>query len=898
MECLSDNEIAALLEGHLASEEHDRALTHLDQCKDCRALVAQAGLAEEPEPLGPGSLLGRYVILGVLGAGAMGVVYAAHDPSLDRKIALKLLRADSGEEREMLSARLFREARALAKLAHPNVVTIHDVGTVEREVFLAMELVEGGTLRQWLSEAPRGWLEILRLFLQAGEGLAAAHEHQIIHRDFKPDNVLVGRDGRVRVTDFGLARGSLEAPAVEGVARIAPSLALATRTGTLAGTPAYMAPEQLVGQPATTFSDQYGFCVALHEALWGTRPGKERALFPDASKKTGAPAALKKILARGLLANPEERWPDLRALLEQLRQLEKQASPWRRTVTLLIPILLVTGALIGWRWTQAERPCSSLFDAASEGWDAGAQRRVQEALVAALGAEGQRLFQELKNRLDLRMNEVGTLRREACQALHLRKEISVAQFEQRELCLNRRRGELTSLVQVFSQGDKATLGNAVWIVASLPDPDACRQFEALSRRAPLPADPVQRARFRALEARLIQAETWTLAQVQHQQTREILADVIQQASAMNWMSLVSRALFAQSTNDYVLKNALIAAQKTSEAAATALAAGDDETLADVWNFRIDIAGHLGHIEQAEDYGRQARGAIQRLGGDPLRESSRLANLCRAQERAGLDLAQARALCQEARALLLRERPGDLYHLSFIEERLGNVLVKEERYPEAEQMYRSAIEKRQAVLPPGSHLLINTRGNLAETLVMQGHYPEAIALFQDILRLHVWWHLYDGLALAQWRTKDRTQAVDSQKRALAACVEETPDVLCSALAAIRLGEYLLETGASDEARAHLEHALSLRAKSVQIPPFDEARARLLLARIERASELIRAHRERAIELLVPVAHRGGNHQRLLDAARDPKKTASSALKRWRLPGATGRITMRRCLAMFP
>ncbi len=848
-----------MLEGRLPPEQHARALEHIDGCAPCRELVAQAGLEEDAAPLAPGSLLGRYVILGVLGAGAMGVVYGAHDPSLDRKIALKLLRTDTGEEREAMSARLLREARALARLAHPNVVTIHDVGTHEREVFLAMELVEDGTLRRWLSEAPRSWREVLRMFLQAGEGLAAAHAQGIVHRDFKPDNVLIGRDGRVRVTDFGLARGALEFPPEAGAPRPALAPALATRTGALAGTPAYMAPEQLEGRPATPLSDQYAFCVALHEALWGTRPGADKPLPAGGNS---VPAALRRILARGLATTPEERWPDLRALLGELERVSRRTSPWRQAA-LAVAALLVA-SIVAWR-ASSEQPCSSGFDAVSEGWNAAAQEKLRETLLSALGTEGQRLLRELEPRIEARARETGAQRREACMALHVRKEISATQFDQRILCLDRRRSELISLLDLLHQGDRALRGNAIPLVLSLPDPGACRQHGTLSRRPPLPADPVQRARVQELDARLTQAETRALALVQQEEARQIASEVLEQATALGWMPLAPRALLTLSKLE---PNPQQASRYASEAAEVALATQDDEILADIWLFRIDLDGHAGHLELAEDHGRLARGVLRRLGGDPLREATRLGNLCRVQERAGLDLDLARSLCQEARDLLLRERPGELFQLAFVEERLGNVLFRQERYSEAERAYRSAIDKRQRILPPDSDLLVNTRGNLAESLLMQGHQREALALFQELTRLNSWWHLLDGLALAHWRGGAPEQAAAVQRRALESCIHQDPQGLCSALASIRLAEYLLAAPAGEEeARELLRGALVLREKSVQIPPFEEARAHLLLARIERVPGRATAHREQAARLLAPVAHLTGRHRLLLESARD-------------------------------
>ena len=156
--------------------------------------------------LGTGARIGRYVIIEQVGTGAMGVVYGAYDPELDRKIALKLLKPGQGREGHGASARLLREAKAIARLPHPNVVAVHDVGVLEDQVFLAMEFVAGGTIKSWLDEKPRSWREILDVFIAAGRGLAAAHAAGLVHRDFKPDNVLLDKEGRPRVVDFGLAR--------------------------------------------------------------------------------------------------------------------------------------------------------------------------------------------------------------------------------------------------------------------------------------------------------------------------------------------------------------------------------------------------------------------------------------------------------------------------------------------------------------------------------------------------------------------------------------------------------------------------------------------------------------------------------------------------------------------
>jgi serine/threonine protein kinase len=214
--------------------------------------------------------VGRFVVEGFAGDGAMGRVYVAHDPTLERNVALKMMHAhvlggaDRTEER---SRRLLQEAKALAKLAHPNVVPVYEIGEIDGDIFVAMELVEGSDLREWLVETERSWRDVVSVFIEAAQGLAAAHAVGLVHRDFKPANVLVGKDGRARVVDFGLARlGDLESAPEVGQSG-------SSRATGVAGTPAYMAPELLAGVPASPLSDQYSLSVALHEALHGALGG-------------------------------------------------------------------------------------------------------------------------------------------------------------------------------------------------------------------------------------------------------------------------------------------------------------------------------------------------------------------------------------------------------------------------------------------------------------------------------------------------------------------------------------------------------------------------------------------------------------------------------------------------
>ncbi len=370
MACLDDNLAVDFAAGALAGSAGARVEAHLATCRDCRTLVA--ALANQPgeldsdiitaphqpargkrahavalsptEPHGSeprrnaepvvigGDTIGRYIVLRRLGAGGMGVVYAAYDPQLDRKVALKLLRTGMGLGQGEARARLVREAQAIAQLSHPNVVAVYDVGTATSgEVYVAMEFIEGDTLSQWLTRWDRSWRETLELYREAGRGLAAAHAVGLLHRDFKPDNVLVGVDGRVRVTDFGLARSLVTGSSDEREGMLGPEVAALrvalTATGAVMGTPRYMAPEQLRGADVGAAADQFSFCVALYEALYGLHPMaghtaikmlEEGARAQPPPDDTAVPAWIAPILLRGLDPQAHKRFPSMTALLTEL----------------------------------------------------------------------------------------------------------------------------------------------------------------------------------------------------------------------------------------------------------------------------------------------------------------------------------------------------------------------------------------------------------------------------------------------------------------------------------------------------------------------------------------------------------------------------------------------------
>lgn len=346
-----------------------RASPAVDDVEARRARAAIEGrlFAGRPQEM----VIGRYRLQARIGSGGMGVVYRAHDPELERDVALKLLNPDAINDTnaEQARGRLLREARTMARLPDPHVIQVYDVGTFEEGVFVAMELVEGGSLAVWLRE-PRPWQETLRRFIAAGRGLAAAHAAGIVHRDFKPENVLVGEDGRVRVGDFGLA--GAPGSRAEDVTWDDDRPSSLTRTGAVLGTPKYMAPEQERGAPPDAASDQFSFCVALFEAIYGAPPfeGESLATYRE-HVRTGRvrrpiatsalPDALLSVLMQGLAPEPGQRHATMMVLLDRLEAIlsPPTAPPRRPRRSIALLGLLGTGVLaaaIGWSLGQRPRP--------------------------------------------------------------------------------------------------------------------------------------------------------------------------------------------------------------------------------------------------------------------------------------------------------------------------------------------------------------------------------------------------------------------------------------------------------------------------------------------------------------------------------------------------------------
>ncbi|MGC4114920.1 MAG: serine/threonine-protein kinase [Myxococcales bacterium] len=418
-----------------------------------------------------GATVGRYLVVDLLGEGGMGSIYRAFDPELGRQVAIKLLKP-SAETLDDARGRLLREAQAMARLSHPNVVPVYDAGTHGWRLFVAMELVEGKTLAKWL-ETPRGLRETLNAFAAAGEGLRAAHAAGIVHRDFKPENVLIGDDGRVRVTDFGLAHSDVRHEASTEVSVHAPPQA--TLTGTISGTPAYMAPEQMLGEATDARTDQFSFCVALWEALTGHPPfGRGDFGAMRESVLAGKPSApqrplpkrLHKALLKGMSRRREERYPSMDDLLIELRRDPARRLRQAALPALSLAVLAGLGLFFGWRAREEQLFCARETSARLEQlWGSARREGLAQRLATVTAFPANEVIKEIDGNL-LRWSQ---MRLQTCEGARIGDPSAALQRD----CLDRYAIEADVLVGALGRPAEELADIGVGLVDSLGGPEQC-----------------------------------------------------------------------------------------------------------------------------------------------------------------------------------------------------------------------------------------------------------------------------------------------------------------------------------------------------------------------------------------------------------------------------------------
>ncbi len=573
----------------------------------------QAGAGPRPELP---ARIGRYLVARELGSGGMGVVALAFDPELDRRVAVKLLRTRDGAPGS--HARLLREAQAMARLSHPNVVQVYDVGAIESQVYVAMELVDGQTLAAWQEAARRGWRDVVEMYLAAGRGLAAAHAAGLVHRDFKPDNVLLGKDGRVCVADFGLAREDARAlaeaednPGEAGL--LAASL---TRTGAIMGTPFYMSPEQHRGAPAGPASDQFSFCVALFEALHGSRPFRGQSMGELAAavlsgavqpprRDDGVPAKIDAALRRGLATRPEERHPDMNALLAALeRSLRRTGRAWAGGTAVAL-----SAATLGWSLAPAAaaETCSGGQALIDEVWGAPARAALAERLGG--GDDASRVLAGL----DAYAATWAAAHVDACED-HRRGEHSSALLDLRARCLDLRRHALASAAEVLTAGDAAALREASTVVARLPAISSCDDLAALTAEVAPPEDPKLAGEVEAQRRRLVAAGVLADAGKVDDGLAEVAA-VRGRALELGYRPLVAEAALAAGRLALAAFRAPVARASLTEAFVAATATRQDAIAAEAKARQIFVlAGFEARADDAIAERPLAEALVERTGG--------------------------------------------------------------------------------------------------------------------------------------------------------------------------------------------------------------------------------------------------------------------------------------------
>jgi tetratricopeptide (TPR) repeat protein len=603
-----------------------------------------------------GAVVDRYVILDPLGNGAAGLVYSAYDPQLDRRVALKFLRrrlpsesAEGEGDIEELTVRLVREAQAMGRLSHPNVVTVYDVGVSQGGVFLAMEIVEGQTLGGWLKEHKPDWRGVLRVFCEAGEGLAAAHRAGVIHRDFKLENVMIGADGRPRVMDFGIARtarpdhrDSGKRPSARPAAlpldvkvlsspSLPPSDGRLTLTGTLLGTPGYMAPEQYdAGTEVDERADIFAFCATLYRALYGERAFEGECLediatatlagrVRPAPRGSPVPVWVRRVLLHGLAVDPRARPASMHDVLAALR-----ADPVKRrrrwlAATAVLAAAAVTAAGFQEAAQRRTRPCRTMAHRVDDVWG-GPQKA---AIERAFRATGVTYAPDTWSRVRRGIDEfAGSWAREAgsaCLATRVRHERSDAMFELQVSCLDDRLGELRALGDTLAVADARTVEKAVQAVDALPPITLCTNLDRLSVSDRLPGDAAARQEIRALENEAASAKA-LVDSGKELQGLERLRGSMARVEATGYGPLVVAVALAKGKAEAGDPKA--AAADFQRAALLADAHRLDPQRAEAWIELGNQAHALAQFDESHRYMLLATAAIDRIGGDATLEVRR------------------------------------------------------------------------------------------------------------------------------------------------------------------------------------------------------------------------------------------------------------------------------------
>ncbi|MEM7153034.1 MAG: serine/threonine-protein kinase [Myxococcota bacterium] len=823
------------------SSEHDHSeaeATGLDALHTLkpsdRATIAGDGDASDRPALEPDAprLLDRYVVQGTLGRGGMGTVLRGFDPQLDRRVALKLLHheVDTAD-----TSRLRREAQAMAKLSHPNVVQVYEVGHVEGRTYVAMELVNGRTLEQVVrTEPPVPWPRALDLYLQAGRGLAAAHEVGLVHRDFKPSNAMVDEHGRVRVLDFGVVRavdddGSDVDPSSEEPPPDGQEPTTLTRTGALMGTPAYMALEQHQRGKAEARSDQFSFCVALYEALYGQRPhpgqtmGERLAAMVDervapAPPGTPVPRPLRRVLLRGLANAPDRRWPSMNALLSALQSVVDRRRRRRWTMMGLgVGVLAVAGGWSANAYLDPEQQCSGATVQLRGVWDEEQRTATREAFLATDVPYAAELWPRIDAGIDDYVSSWSGMYTEACAATTIRGEQTPETMELRMSCLRNRRVALEQTVRVLGHAQPKVIEKSMNLVMKLPSLEHCDNIEALHAELPPPDDPATAFEVEAVRERLESARALAAAGM-YDQAKPISEVAARRAEELGYLPLLAEALRRRGRARYSagrfedaradLERSYAVALEAGYAAAARAAA---ESL--TWIVGYDLANHDAGLQWSITALATARGPH----GDRAHEADALMGIGALRLEQGQ---QDESLEQFRHALEIREEISgpDSFAVASALESIGNALGHRGDYEDALEHQERALSIYIDHLGPQHPSIAVALGNIGANLADLGRLEESMQYQRQALEIRerafgpehpaVSYSL-SNLAVVQHQRGNLVESVALHRRALA-IREKTygADHAQVGYSLNGLANALSELGRTDEAFAPYERALGI------------------------------------------------------------------------------------------
>nr|MCH9684815.1 serine/threonine-protein kinase [Deltaproteobacteria bacterium] len=767
--------------------------------------------SRQREITAPGAKVGRYVLTEWIGAGAMGSVFAAHDPMLDRPVALKVLHPTRRTQKS--AERLLREARALAKLSHPNIVTINDVGIDGDRLYLAMELVEGQTLSQWIAKGPWDWPHVLDVMEQVGRGLAAVHDADIVHRDFKPDNVMITAGDQVRIADFGIAQfaqpsgleestlvaslggGAIaEAEAQAELERqeleLSPGSATGsaepirlTRTGALLGTPRYMAPEQFMRSTIDARSDQYAYCLMLWEALYCEHPragvGMPELAVAVTSGVLPTPPATKvppwlvRLMLQGLALDPDRRHGSMHALLGQMVRARARRRHRRGALASMALVAAVGGGATAW-WAVGEPSTTCDAQERMAGvWDDEVAARLDRAFAATglplAAASRVRVIEHLDAYRDGWM--AGYL--EACRARARADGPALDALDGRIACLNDRRRGLEQLVRVFADADQTVVENAEIAALSLDDVGSCEDLDPQGDEL-LPS-PELRVRVDRVEGLVAEAEALASAGL-FARALERLEQAQQSASGLEhgpldakiWLQrgMVESWLGKQDQGVGSLERAVALA---AEVGLDAMVAKASLELADV-----HVTRHS-EPEVALRWVRNADAALERYGASPLEHALRDDTMAEI-ELYRARWAEAESLLRRSLALRREALGNDSMPVAASYSQLSRLETRRGAYDVAIAYLDQALSIRRAVLGEHHPLVTSTLATIQDVYRAKGDYARA--------------HEYDDLVLP------RLEAAYGAKH----------PILGSAL--VRRGALLGSEGYSEDALGFLDRGLEI------------------------------------------------------------------------------------------